>query len=104
MVASPLFQIFHLGKQAESHLIIWQAPRAGGMRRLLCSDWLPERARWSDTAAREYVGHTHTGKFLLLKGLFALHRKIWFGVCKKIENFVITNFFVFVIAFALETC
>ena len=25
-------------------------------------------------------------------GLFALHRKIWFGVCKKIENFVITNF------------
>ena len=38
------------------------------------------------------------------KGLFALHRKIWFGVYKKIENFVITNFFVFVIAFALETC
>lgn len=38
------------------------------------------------------------------KGLFALHRKIWFGVCKKIENFVITNFFACVIAFALETC
>ena len=38
------------------------------------------------------------------KGLFALHRRIWFGVCKKIEKFVITNFFVFVIAFALETC
>ena len=65
MVASPLFQIFDLGKRAESHLIIWQAPRAGSMRRLLCSDWLPERARWSDTAAREDVGHTHTGKFLL---------------------------------------
>ena len=31
-------------------LIIWQAPRAGSMRRILCSDWLPERARWSDTA------------------------------------------------------
>ena len=30
--------------------IIWQAPRAGSMRRILCSDWLPERARWSDTA------------------------------------------------------
>ena len=41
---------------------------------------------------------------LVNKGLFALHRKIWFGVYKKIENFVITNFFVFVIAFALETC
>ena len=31
-------------------IIIWQAPRAGSMRRILCSDWLPERARWSDTA------------------------------------------------------
>ena len=30
--------------------VIWQAPRAGSMRRILCSDWLPERARWSDTA------------------------------------------------------
>jgi len=30
-------------------LIIWQAPQAGSMRRILCSDWLPERARWSDT-------------------------------------------------------
>ena len=30
--------------------IIWQAPRAGSIRRILCSDWLPERARWSDTA------------------------------------------------------
>ena len=48
----------------------------------------------SAVSARDYV----------TKGLFALHRKIWFGVCKKIENFVITNFFVFVIAFALETC
>ena len=49
-------------------------------------------------ASCEHVFH------LLSLGLFALHRKIWFGVCKKIENFVITNFFVFVIAFALETC
>ena len=31
-------------------LIIWQAPRAGSLRRILCSDWLPEQARWSDTA------------------------------------------------------
>ena len=30
--------------------IIWQAPRAGSMRRILRSDWLPERASWSDTA------------------------------------------------------
>ena len=30
--------------------IIRQAPRAGSMQRILCSDWLPERARWIDTA------------------------------------------------------
>ena len=30
--------------------IIWQAPRAGSMQRILCSDWLSERARWNDTA------------------------------------------------------
>ena len=34
----------------KADFIIWQAPRAGSMRRILCSDWLPERARWSDTA------------------------------------------------------
>ena len=33
-------------------IIIWQALRAGSMRRILCSDWLPERARWSDTTRR----------------------------------------------------
>ena len=27
--------------------IIWLAPRAGKMKRILCSDWLPERARWA---------------------------------------------------------
>ena len=31
-------------------IIIWQALRASSMRQTLCSDWLPERARWSDTA------------------------------------------------------
>ena len=31
-------------------IVIWQAPRAGSMRRILCSDWLPEWARWSDIA------------------------------------------------------
>ena len=31
-------------------LIIWQAPRAGSMRRVLRSDWLSEQASWSDTA------------------------------------------------------
>ena len=32
------------------YIFIWQAPRAGSMRRILSSDWLPERARWNDTA------------------------------------------------------
>ena len=27
-------------------LIKWLAPLAGKMKRILCSDWLPERARW----------------------------------------------------------
>ena len=31
-------------------IIIWQAPRADSMQRILSSDRLPERARWSDTA------------------------------------------------------
>ena len=31
-------------------IIIWQALRAGSMQRILCFDWLPEQARWSDTA------------------------------------------------------
>ena len=30
--------------------IIWQAPRAGKMNQIPRCDWLPERARWSDTA------------------------------------------------------
>ena len=34
----------------ERLFIILQAPRAGGMQQILCSDWLPEQARWSDTA------------------------------------------------------
>ena len=28
-------------------VIIWLAPRAGKMSRILRCDWLPERARWS---------------------------------------------------------
>ena len=31
--------------------IIWVAPQAGKMKRLLCSDWLPERARWAYLAS-----------------------------------------------------
>ena len=27
--------------------IIWLAPRASKMKRILCSDWLSERARWA---------------------------------------------------------
>ena len=30
--------------------IIWLAPRAGKMKRIPCSDWLPERARWAHLA------------------------------------------------------
>ena len=30
--------------------IIWLAPRAGKVKRILCSDWLPERARWAHLA------------------------------------------------------
>ena len=30
--------------------IIWQAPREGSIRRILCYDWLPQRARCSNTA------------------------------------------------------
>ena len=28
-------------------IIIWLAPRAGKMKPILCSDWLPERAKWA---------------------------------------------------------
>ena len=31
-------------------VIIWQALQAGKMNQILHCDWLPERARWSDTA------------------------------------------------------
>ena len=31
--------------KAIKDLIIWQAPRANSMRRILCYDWLPDRAR-----------------------------------------------------------
>ena len=27
-------------------IITWLVPRAGKMKRILCSDWLPERGRW----------------------------------------------------------
>ena len=30
---------------ALTDFIIWQALRVGSMRQILCSDWLPERAR-----------------------------------------------------------
>ena len=28
-------------------IIIWLLPRASKMKRILCSDWLPERVRWT---------------------------------------------------------
>ena len=31
-------------------VIIWHALQAVKMRQILCSDWLPQRTRWSDTA------------------------------------------------------
>ena len=39
-------------KQLISNIIIWLAPRAGKMKQILCSDWLPERARWA------YLAHS----------------------------------------------
>ena len=39
-----------IGVTIVSWFIVWQAPKVGSMRRIMCSDWLPERARWSDTA------------------------------------------------------
>ena len=32
---------------AQRNIIIWPAPLAGKINRILCCDWLPERARWS---------------------------------------------------------
>ena len=34
-------------KTKVSYLIIWLVPQAGKMQRILCTDWLPERARWA---------------------------------------------------------
>ena len=33
-----------------THIIIWLAPQVGKMKRILCSDWLPKRARWASLA------------------------------------------------------
>ena len=33
------------------------------MRRILCSDWLPERARWSDTARFVRANKSESPKF-----------------------------------------
>ena len=35
--------------------ITWLAPRAGKMKRILCSDWLSERARWAYLAHSEFL-------------------------------------------------
>ena len=35
------------GKKILTSNITWLNPQAGKMKRILCSDWLPERARWA---------------------------------------------------------
>ena len=30
------------------NFIIWLNPRAGNVKRFLCTDWLPQRARWAN--------------------------------------------------------
>ena len=35
------------------NFVIWQAPRAGSVRPILCSDWLPEQARWAILPTRD---------------------------------------------------
>ena len=34
--------------------IIWLNPRVGKMKRFLCSDWLPLRARWANRTRSEF--------------------------------------------------
>ena len=43
------------------HFIIWLAPRAGEMKRILCSDWLPEWARWAYLARSGLVHLARSG-------------------------------------------
>jgi len=51
-----------------------------------------QNSHFSDTDAVGTLSSSQIKEIVVGKGLFALHRKIWFAVCKKIENFVITNF------------
>ena len=78
--------------------IIWQAPRAGKTRRILCSDWLPERARWSDTARpglpvsfpQQNFAEVQAGaqKFSFAENIFCSGKKIFcdFFVFTEPEN------------------
>ena len=70
------------------YFIIWQAPRAGSMRRILCSDWLPKQARWRDTARPGLLVPTNkiSPKFKRVNESF---------LSPKLFSFKVKRFFVF---------
>ena len=40
--------VYHMERcKPVTMFVTWLAPRAGKMKRILCSDWLSERARWA---------------------------------------------------------
>ena len=86
------------GCSKEPLIIIWQAPRAGKMNQIPCCDWLPERARWSDTArwdcpfcSRNNVSPKYKRVYsesLLSQNIFLDSKKIFcdFSVEMELEN------------------
>ena len=59
-----------------SYVIVWLAPQAGKMKRILCSVWLPKQERWA------YLAHSR------LPGLFLQnwHYFILLGRESSFEN------------------
>ena len=59
-------------------------PRAGKIRRILCSDWLPERLRWDHLARSGFPAFWSLKKikvlFLERNLLIKLDRSIWLGI------------------------
>ena len=81
---------------ARSGIIIWLNPRAGEMKWILRSDWLPERVRWAHPSRSGYPAFgparnrflvNHTINPLLTK----LLRSIWLYV-----NLFLFNCYVFI--------
>ena len=80
-----------------SAVILWQAPRAGKMRRILCSYWLPERATGNDIDARDCPfcsrnkispKSKRVHESFLLQNIFRGSKKIFcdFSVGMELEN------------------